>query len=294
MNGEPDVKSSMKNAQPSEDLKPQGLPEYAALLAARHTAHESELRGVLQELFGGFEGAILDVACGDGFYTSLISQIAGSNASVTAIDLSSDFLVWAASAAPRGNSSSGNDNIVFVAADAERLPFADESFDAVWCAQSLISLPEPIAALREMRRVVRCGGMVALLENDRLHEMQLPFSPELELELRQAERRVEDSEDSDDKAFAGRRLEDLLLQAGLAVKQRKTLSIDRQAPLSSADEAFIQTYLHALLERTQGLMDPRFWDELKRLSTPGTADYLPSRPGFWMTWTDVVVISTRE
>ena len=40
-------------------------------------------------------------------------------------------------------------------ADAERLPFEDEAFDLSFCAQSLYSLPDPVAALREMARTTR-------------------------------------------------------------------------------------------------------------------------------------------
>lgn len=273
-------------------LTDEGLPEYAALLAARHTAHETELKEMLKELFGECEGRVLDVACGDGFYSTAFDRILHRNATITAVDLSGAFLTWAANCVHDG--SGVGQRLSFVTADAERLPFADETFDLVWCAQSLISLPHPSAALREMRRVTRRGGTIGLLENDRLHEMQLPFPPDLELALRQAERRVEDSSDSGNKPFAGRFLEDLLIEAGLQVKQRKTSAIDRQSPLSTADEAFVQAYLHTLLRRTAGLLDPVLWDRLKDFAAPDSRFYLPRQPGFWMTWTDVVVVSTRD
>ena len=47
----------------------------------------------------------------------------------------------------------------FLAGDATRLPFADDQFDAVICSEVLEHLPDYRAALREIRRVLRPGGM---------------------------------------------------------------------------------------------------------------------------------------
>jgi SAM-dependent methyltransferase len=44
--------------------------------------------------------------------------------------------------------------------DAEALDFAEENFDAVLCALGLMYVPDPVAALREMYRVVKPGGRV--------------------------------------------------------------------------------------------------------------------------------------
>jgi ubiquinone/menaquinone biosynthesis C-methylase UbiE len=49
--------------------------------------------------------------------------------------------------------------------DAERLPFDDASFDTVVCALSLCTIPSPVAALGEMRRVLRPGGRLLLLDH---------------------------------------------------------------------------------------------------------------------------------
>jgi ubiquinone/menaquinone biosynthesis C-methylase UbiE len=51
--------------------------------------------------------------------------------------------------------------------DAEHLPFDDASFDTVACAFSLCTIPSPIAALGEMRRVLRPGGRLLLVDHIR-------------------------------------------------------------------------------------------------------------------------------
>lgn len=49
--------------------------------------------------------------------------------------------------------------------DAQELPFADGGFDTVVCALSLCAIPDPAAAIAEMRRVVRPGGLLLLLDH---------------------------------------------------------------------------------------------------------------------------------
>jgi ubiquinone/menaquinone biosynthesis C-methylase UbiE len=49
--------------------------------------------------------------------------------------------------------------------DAERLPFADASFDTVVCALAMCTIPEPVTAIGEMRRVLVPGGRLLLLDH---------------------------------------------------------------------------------------------------------------------------------
>ncbi len=49
--------------------------------------------------------------------------------------------------------------------DAERLPFADASFDTVVSTWTLCTIPDPVAALREVRRVLRPDGVFLFLEH---------------------------------------------------------------------------------------------------------------------------------
>jgi arsenite methyltransferase len=54
------------------------------------------------------------------------------------------------------------DSVGFVEGDAEKLPFADGSFDAALCECSLCTFPDKLGVLREIRRVLRPGGRLAL------------------------------------------------------------------------------------------------------------------------------------
>ena len=92
---------------------------------------------------------ILDVACGSGM---LSAMAASQGASATGIDFSPAMI-----AAAKGRFPS----LSFIEADAEQLPFADGSHDAVVIGFGVHHFPSPLKALHEAHRVLRAGGRLA-------------------------------------------------------------------------------------------------------------------------------------
>jgi SAM-dependent methyltransferase len=112
------------------------------------------------DLAGVGQGArVLDVAAGAGDQTLDIARRVGPDGQVLATDLSPGILAFAAANAAR----EGLPNVATQVADAERLPIADASFDAAVCRLGLMLFPDPAAALREMRRVLRPGARASVL-----------------------------------------------------------------------------------------------------------------------------------
>jgi SAM-dependent methyltransferase len=104
---------------------------------------------------------LLDVGCGPGTITVDLALLVAPGR-VVGTDREQDVLVKAAELA----TARGADNVVVEQADAYRLPYHDASFDVVHAHQLLHHLADPVAALREMRRVVRPGGLVAVRDAD--------------------------------------------------------------------------------------------------------------------------------
>ena len=98
---------------------------------------------------------ILDVGCGTGYFTRLLAE---GEEPVTAVglDLEEPFIDYA-----RQRVGAQQLNIEFVVGDALALPFEDESFDVVASHTFLTSIPDPVKAMSEMKRVLRPGGIVA-------------------------------------------------------------------------------------------------------------------------------------
>jgi SAM-dependent methyltransferase len=105
---------------------------------------------------------ILDVACGPGNFTRDFGRTVGQSGLAVGIDASPTMLARAARDTPE---STGN--VVYVRGDAVRLPFRDESFDAVCCFAALHLFADPSAALDHMTRVLTPGGRIALFTSCR-------------------------------------------------------------------------------------------------------------------------------
>lgn len=101
---------------------------------------------------------IIDIACGTGLVSLEAARAVGVGGHVLGIDLS-DRMVDAAERRAREVELS---NCSFSRMDAETLAVPDASFDVALCALGLMYVPDPEKALREMRRVLRAGGRVAL------------------------------------------------------------------------------------------------------------------------------------
>jgi ubiquinone/menaquinone biosynthesis C-methylase UbiE len=101
---------------------------------------------------------VLDVACGTGLVSLAAAQAVGDRGHVVGIDISGQMV----EAARRRAAQLGLRNANFARMDAENLALPDAGFDVVLCALGLMYMPDPAAALREMRRVLRPAGRVAL------------------------------------------------------------------------------------------------------------------------------------
>jgi len=105
---------------------------------------------------------ILDVGCGPGTITIDIAQRVLPGGHVTGVDYKEKPLGPARALAAQQDIK----NVRFAVADVLDLrDFADASFDVVYAHQVVQHVQEPVRAIREMRRVVKPGGIVALRES---------------------------------------------------------------------------------------------------------------------------------
>ncbi|WP_129114383.1 methyltransferase domain-containing protein [Halegenticoccus tardaugens] len=99
----------------------------------------------------------LDVGCGTGFGTEGLLQHTDD---VHGLDQSVHQMEKAF------RKFGKHDRVKFYRGDAERLPFGDGSFDVIWSSGSIEYWPNPVAALREFRRVVKPGKRVLVVGPD--------------------------------------------------------------------------------------------------------------------------------
>lgn len=182
-----------------------------------HGHHESVLRShrwrtaensaahLLPRLKSG--DTLLDVGCGPGTITAdLATRITPGR--VTALETTEQALDLARAEIARR----GLDTVDFAVGDVHALDFPDNSFDVVHAHQVLQHVGDPVAALREMRRVTRPGGVIAVRDSDYAAFAWFPRLPELD-EWLELYRRI--ARGNGGEPDAGRRLLSWAHAAGL-------------------------------------------------------------------------------
>jgi SAM-dependent methyltransferase len=112
--------------------------------------HDFAVRALMQDLELGPDDCLLDIGCGGGI---LLAQAAATGCLTSGLDHSAEMVALARERAPAADVIEG---------DAGYLPFPDGSFTAVSMSVVFFFLDDPVAVLRECRRVLRPGGRLAV------------------------------------------------------------------------------------------------------------------------------------
>ena len=121
-------------------------------------------RAIIKRIKAGYADRpirVLDVGCGTGVFAAKI-RLALPKAEVWGIDLSRGMLAKGA-----GRWERHAEGVVPIQGDSERLPFGPGAFDVVTCANSFHHYPNQRRAVEEMRRVLKPGGRLMLVDGYR-------------------------------------------------------------------------------------------------------------------------------
>lgn len=115
-------------------------------------------QGTIDRLSLGLGDRVLDVCCGTGASAIPAAVSVGATGQVLGIDLAESLLELAR----HKSQQQGLENIEFRCGDFEHLGLPNESFDAVVCVFGIFFVPDMLAAVRELWRMVRPGGKLAI------------------------------------------------------------------------------------------------------------------------------------
>jgi len=125
---------------------------------------------VKRRFFSTMQGRVLFLAAGTGLDFPFFPP--GRN--ITAIDVSPAMVEIA-----RSRAAAYGGTLDLLVMDAESLAFAPDSFDQVFTSCTFCSVPDPVRGLRELRRVMKPGGRLAMFEHTR--SRWFPFNLMLDL-----------------------------------------------------------------------------------------------------------------
>ncbi len=162
----------MPAAEPPQDTYTHGHHE-SVLRSHRWRTAENSAGYLLPHLRPGLD--LLDVGCGPGNLTrDLASRVAPGR--VVGLDAAAEVVA----AAQADADAAGGERVDFVVGDVYGLDLDDDSFDVVHAHQVLQHLSDPVGALREMHRVVRPDGLVAVRDSDYAAMVWAPRDPRLD------------------------------------------------------------------------------------------------------------------
>jgi SAM-dependent methyltransferase len=150
---------------------------------------------------------VLEVGCGVGAQTVTLAQ-RSPGARFTSVDISADSLAEA----KKATDAAGLSNVQFRQADIFALPFTADSFDHVFVCFVLEHLSRPVEALTILKRLLRSGGTMTVIEGD---HGSAYFHPDSSAAHRAIQCLVELQRRAGGNALIGRQLYPLMVEAGL-------------------------------------------------------------------------------
>jgi ubiquinone/menaquinone biosynthesis C-methylase UbiE len=258
-----------------------GMQAYIQALLVTNPLIEPIVRGIIgaQEFPLASQG--LDAGCGIGLQTMQLAEAVGPVGHITGLDLSPELLSYARGLVEKAGLT---ERIAFEEGDVRELPFDEDSFDWAWSKDCVGYAPlETLPLLKELARVVKPGGVVALLAWS--SQVLLPGYPLLEARLNATPVGM--------APFAmGKKAELHFLrglgwfrEAGLENATAQTFVGQAHAPLS--DE--IRYALTALFEMRWSGVEAELSAEdradYQRLCLPSSPDFIVNHPDYYAFFT---------
>jgi SAM-dependent methyltransferase len=253
--------SSVSDNRPSDSMK-NTLPYIHGRSDSESTRLHSQASGLgflLHEDVRYPPGCrVLEAGCGVGAQTVLLARNS-PGANFVSIDISPESL----DRARKHVSGEGLPHVSFCQADIGHLPFPDGTFDHVFVCFTLEHIPDPLPALENLRKVLKPGGTLTVIEGD--HGSAL-FHPDTRAAHLVIDCLVTLQREAGGNALIGRELEHLAIDAGFIDVRVSPLQTYASPGIPGSTDAVRRIFI-AMIEGVReqaiagGLVDTELWNE---------------------------------
>ena len=231
--------------------------------------------------------SVLDAGCGGGSFLPLLAALVGARGHICALDLAPENIARVDALVETSQFPCAVDTRV---GNLTSLPYEDNRFDAVWCANitQYLTDDELSQVFAEFRRVVRPGGLVAVKEVDLTVIQFSPGDPTMIWRLYDAFRHHYPPIQGGLRTL---QLATWLKQEGLINVAFKSFLSERKAPLRPIEHSFISTILQVHSQAAESVdlpaQDRVAWRELANFDSP---DHILKHPDFYFREGHIVVV----
>ena len=263
--------------------------DYLSLASPMHRLTEPAIRAAISALpfdclrrWRDCRG--LDAACGNGDHSLWLAQALSPGGRVTGLDVCREGLLLAGPSSERAGLA---DSVDCIQGDLRALPFPDHAFDWAWCADVLWPGPksrgfpgmDPLPVLGELVRVVRPGGLIAILfwSSQRL----LPGHPFLEARLNATRAACYPFQEEGSYRDHILSAPIWLQEAGLEKIRGRTFAADLLSPVSGQARDDLAACFQMLWRRALTELSDADKIQFERLCSKDSPDFIADRPGYY-------------
>lgn len=255
---------------------------------------EPALRSAIDRLALPPGSSGLDAGCGPGGLLHLLDAATGGVGRILGVDISLPLLEMAQG---QVRLHALEDRVSLFCADlSQPLPFADDALDWVWTADVLCSegeargFSDPALVLKELARIVKPGGQVAVFLGNRLGAMFLPGHAHIENCLATAANLYYRKRDYFRPSFQNENILEWLRAAGLVQLRVSAHITEYQAPLQPDIVRYIDEFIFKdeytptpeLRERAHGVgLTEAEWETWLELSDPEAPGFILNQPDYY-------------
>jgi len=255
---------------------------YIKQLTESYPLRESILQEVIQALKLPLGSRGLDAGCGIGLPALLLAEAVGPTGHVTGLDISAEFLHHAEGIIKKSGLS---ERISIQEGDLNKLPFDDDTFDWVW-SSDCVGYPtaeEPLPLLKELARVVKPGGSVAIIAWS--SQQLLPGYPLLEARLNATCSAIIPCVEGKRPESQFSRALGWFHQVGFEQSTAQTLVGNVQTPLSEDLRNALISFFQMLWGEPQSDVSEEDWAEYQRLCQQESPDFILNLPDYYAFFT---------